>query len=284
MNQATSATIDCDQFSHWNRQMTELLSASPCLAQVEELVSALGLLVPTDGHYLAIFRHDGPPVELLGPLLQPGTPYDKGPYLLDPFFEIYLAKQPPACFRLRDIAPDNFHRSEYFTTFYRALRIHDEVGYVLPWPDLTAGHFSLIRSAESRRFRARHLAILNAVLPVVDMVLRRVWAASQKNKILADIYATALENPDGPIFGQDALTRRQQELARLLLKGHSAKSAAKAMNIAPGTARNHIRGIYERLSVSSRGELFNRFLSEHLQGTSSPPDERSRTHGNTPNR
>ena len=62
--------------------------------------------------------------------------------------------------------------------------------------------------------------------------------------------------PDSPAQagGADRLTPREQELLSLFAKGHSYKSAARELGISPLTVGDHVKAIYRKLSVNSRGE------------------------------
>ena len=63
-------------------------------------------------------------------------------------------------------------------------------------------------------------------------------------------------------FGRPLLTKRENEVVRLLLRGHSSKSVARELGIAVETARVHRKNIYTKLGVASQGDLFALFISE----------------------
>ena len=52
----------------------------------------------------------------------------------------------------------------------------------------------------------------------------------------------------------DRLTPREQELLTLFARGHSYKSAARELGISPLTVGDHVKAIYRKLQVNSRGE------------------------------
>lgn len=54
--------------------------------------------------------------------------------------------------------------------------------------------------------------------------------------------------------GPDRLTPREQELLTLFARGHSYKSAARELGISPLTVGDHVKAIYRKLEVNSRGE------------------------------
>lgn len=53
----------------------------------------------------------------------------------------------------------------------------------------------------------------------------------------------------------DALSAREQEVARAIARGMSAKEAGKVMEVAPNTVRVHLKHIYEKLGIHSQAEL-----------------------------
>ena len=63
----------------------------------------------------------------------------------------------------------------------------------------------------------------------------------------------------------DGLSAREREILRLLARGFAYKEMAEALGISIGTINTHIRRIYQKLHVRSRGEavaLFAPFPSE----------------------
>lgn len=58
------------------------------------------------------------------------------------------------------------------------------------------------------------------------------------------------------------LTPREAEIARRFSLGDSYKEIAKALDIAPTTARHHLREIYRKLDVSDKAELVRKLQAE----------------------
>jgi DNA-binding NarL/FixJ family response regulator len=56
------------------------------------------------------------------------------------------------------------------------------------------------------------------------------------------------------------LSPREEEILRLLARGHRCKEAADALGIGVGTVNTHVRHIYEKLHVRSRAEAVARFV------------------------
>ncbi|MHA0856939.1 response regulator transcription factor [Paenibacillus sp. CMAA1364] len=57
------------------------------------------------------------------------------------------------------------------------------------------------------------------------------------------------------------LTEREEELARLIIKGLSNRELADALHIAEGTARNYISTLYSKLEVVDRAQAIIRLQS-----------------------
>ena len=63
-------------------------------------------------------------------------------------------------------------------------------------------------------------------------------------------------------FGASVLTGREQQINQLLLRGHSSKSIARVLKIAPGTVMVHKRNLFSKLDISSQYELFSMFIDK----------------------
>jgi len=58
------------------------------------------------------------------------------------------------------------------------------------------------------------------------------------------------------------LTAREKEVTSLLLAGDSQKMIAAKLNVSFSTVSFHIRNLYRKLNIQSKGELFALFLAE----------------------
>src|SRR5919108_4637312 len=256
-----------EQLNGWSLSVSRLMAEIDSPQSLRTLIDALAAAVAFDTWFMAVFHTDGPPVILdyLGMGSRQET-YADGPYLLDPYYNAFLAGVGRGCFSLRQLAPDDFARTEYYRTYYRHIGVNDEVGYVLPFDQRSAGHVSLCRSATLPRFSARDLRWLQAVEPVVNAVMARACrdhrtavSPSAQPGFHDRLNRTLLE------LTTANLTEREGEIAGFLLRGHSAKSIARALRISPGTVRNHMKRIYAKLGVSSQTELFGVFLEALAQ-------------------
>jgi DNA-binding CsgD family transcriptional regulator len=188
--------------------------------------------------------------------------YASGPYLLDPLYQACRNGAVPGAYRLMELAPEAFYRSEYYRAFYRKISISDELGLLVQ--DGADGWIivSLARFARKQRFTDADTERLNAVFGLISAAVLRQWGR--------------MESPAQPArgsdwddrmqtFGSGVLSPREAEIVRLILQGHSTPSAAAYLGIAQGTVKVHRHHAYAKLGISSQAELFS-MASRHLAG------------------
>lgn len=184
--------------------------------------------------------------------------YFQGAYLLSPFYLRWrAAPEDCALHRLKDLAPDGFFDSIYYTDYYGRSGLVDEMGFIVPTTEETAVLISLGRTAQLNAYSRAERARLHAVQPLIDSAVRRHWAlvATPPKAQLREQLADALA-----LFGSTLLTDREQSVVQLMLRGHSSKSCARELGISPTTERVHRRHIYAKLGISSQAELFSLFF------------------------
>lgn len=59
-----------------------------------------------------------------------------------------------------------------------------------------------------------------------------------------------------------ALTRQEREVVKLVLRGASNREIAEALSIGEHTVESHLRNVYSRLELGSRGQLLARYFQE----------------------
>lgn len=195
--------------------------------------------------------------------------YFEGAYLLSPFYLRWLAaREAYGLYQLKEIAPDGFFDSVYYTDYYGRSGLIDEVGFVVPIDGLSAVLVSLGRTARLDVYSDDELRRLYDIEPIVRSSIQRHHSLisrptdTQLRKRLTD----ALN-----LFGSSLLTQREQNVVQLMLRGHSSKSCARMLGISPTTERVHRRNIYAKLEISSQAELFSLFF-DALAADDLPPD------------
>ena len=59
------------------------------------------------------------------------------------------------------------------------------------------------------------------------------------------------------------LTRRERQISHLVSYGLSTGEIAARLGLSPHTVRDYLKRIFEKVGVSSRGELVGRIYAEH---------------------
>ena len=247
-------------FAAWNAAALRVLTAAapPTIAQA--LDAALRLVLDFDVVLIAALHREAPPsVPYYGGAEEPSPAYHDGPYLLDPFYNRFLAGTTDGCFRLSEIAPEGFLRSDYFSSYYRHLDLADELGLLTALGPDSAAHISITRRRGRSRFTRRDHDWLAATAPLAREAVRRMnevqSPVANDRSALHDSLRQAYRH-----FGASVLTEREREVVHLLLQGNSAKAIARGLGISPETARNHLKRVYPKLGVASQAELFALFF------------------------
>ena len=274
---------DLGLLAAWSEAAAGLMGRldEPCLPAL--LDEALLRVVPFDLS-VAFAYPDG-----VGPMIlfdgfrerKPDAPlkaYLDGTYLLDPFYLACTARQKCGLYRMQDCAPDSYFQSEYFHSWevhpcisMESGALAEEIAYLFDLPGGPMVAYSLMRSNGRPTFSEAEIAVLRAVEPVVVRALRHHWrdrhlppgrrgseerASARSGEAIEAAFAT---------FAAERLTRQQQRIVQLVLRGHSNASVARNLCISEGTVKNHRHAIYDRLGVGTQSELFALFV-RHVAG------------------
>lgn len=265
------------------------------LAQTGRLIEAIGgpdfprmlreaidALAPIDSFIVLAYHARGTPV-ILHDGLRPeerevfDEHYLSGAYLLSPFYQACRSATEPGFHLISEIAPDGFTESEFCKTYYAPSGIVDEAGYTLPHGPGGAVLVSIGRVRVEDPFAPEDAERLRDFLPVLAAAARRHWPpgmAPDQVEGIAQPTIRAHLQAAFERFGTSLLTERERDVALLMLRGHSSKSAARRLEISPDTERVHRRNIYDKLEVSSQAELCSLFfeaLAEEPAGDPTDP-------------
>lgn len=256
--------------SSWHEAVGQLIRAADGEALSEALADAVDTLVSHEGTCLLAFHRDASP-EVVHHTLEPAgrrhylDRYLAGPYLLDPLYQLALDEDRPSVCRFRDKVPDRFRSSEYYRQYCERTHLQDEVDYLCKVSPTTT--LALVVGRRTRRFARTDLDRLSAVAPTVLAAMREIWerprVGNRAEEGDSDMHQRLTECFDR--FGESVLTDREREISQLLLRGHSSKSVARELNIAPGTVMVHKRNLFSKLGISSQYQLFSLFIDRLRQ-------------------
>ncbi len=246
--------------------------------------ATLRRIAPFDLSVIFGFPYDNRPMLLHDGYGSHATPtalqaYLGGAYLLDPFYTACVEGRAPGLWRMRELAPDQFFASD----FYSASEVHpcvslepgslvEEIGFLVPLPAGFTAAYSLMRMRGCRPFDGAEMRALRAVEPVVRETLRSHWRVLEPAPSPRDAgTANTSERLDGMMeaafetFCDDRLTYQQRRVVQLILRGHSNVSIGQQIGVAEGTVKIHRKNVYRRLGISSQSELFGLFVHDLLR-------------------
>lgn len=260
-----AATISTEALAAWSDGLVQVIDSFGSDSMPKRLCRAVGELVPIDFSSVFVLRRESAPIEILDDIPEgaEAVAYLESPYLLDPVYDSFLKGTLPECGLLEDYSPDDFFQSDYFLKYWRAINVVSEFSFNAACDDETAIHVPLSRVKGSQPFNRRELAIFESIAPLVNAMMVRFWEAGREE------YSKPMERADAfhrrlqhvlDNFGSSILTAREQQIVQLTMRGYSDKLAARALDISPGTVRNHKKNIFSKLKVSSQGQVFGLFL------------------------
>jgi DNA-binding CsgD family transcriptional regulator len=251
----------------WHEAVADIIGQSSGNAIANGLIGAIGAVVKHEGTCLIAFHRDAGP-DVLHHTLEPAgrkhylERYLAGPYLLDPLYQLAIRNRKPSLCRFRDELPDRFRSSEYYRQYCERTHLLDEMDYLLRVAPGTT--LVLVVGRRNRLFNKAELQRLKLIEPIVQASLKRIWAAwlerSDVTEGRNDVHLRLTRSFER--FGEKVLTGRERQISQLLLRGHSSKSIARVLKIAPGTVMVHKRNLFAKLCISSQYELFSLLLDD----------------------
>ena len=253
----------------WHRAVAEMIVAGDGRAVAAALARAIGLVVDHGGTCLLAFHRDASP-EVLHHTLEPAAArhyldrYLAGPYLLDPLYQLAVSDSRPALCRFRDAQPDRFRSSEYYRQYCERTHLRDEMDFLVGAGRRTT--LALVVGRRQHRFTQAELRRLELIEPTVRAAITRSWTLCAAGRDegakdgAGDFHRRLTECFER--FGEDLLTDRERQVSQLLLRGHSSKSIARELDIAPGTVMVHKRNLFAKLGISSQFELFSLLIDD----------------------
>lgn len=251
----------------WIAAVASIIGAEKGKEVATGLTDAIDAAVEHEGTAVIAFHKDASP-DVLHHTLEPAgrrhylERYLDGPYLLDPLYQLALRSKKATLCRFREELPDRFRSSEYYRQYCERTHLLDEMDYLTPVSRNTT--VVLVIGRRNRMFNKSELHRLELIEPMVHATIGRLWRAwvarSGDSRGKDDVHKRLTECFES--FGQSVLTRREREISQLLLRGHSSKSIARELSIAPGTVMVHKRNLFGKLGISSQYELFSLLIDD----------------------
>ncbi len=193
-----------------------------------------------------------------------GSVYRNHLWLLSP---LYLSAKAGVrgFFHILDIAPENFEHSEYYQVYYHSNGVKDQVGFLVECGNGSPIAISLERTPALRRFSARDKRNLGEITKTVAALARQQWpdgVSASKPASAKSLDSSLHLHVENLLlqFGSSCLTPRERDVVQLVLKGYPSKVASQKLKISRQTEQVHRKNIYQKLGLSSHGELFSLFF------------------------
>ena len=258
-------TLSIEDLKAWSDGCARVIETVDEAETPRRLCAALCDLVPIDFSGVFLLRRHSAPIAVLDDI-PPGTEaisYLESLYLLDPVYDHFLRGTLPTCALLDDICPDDFFESDYFLKYWSNVNIVSEFSINTHYDSDTVLHVPLSRIGGSKPFSQSDIDTLTAVSGTVVATLRRYWIARraryESGATKADTFHAHLRFVMDN-FGCSLLTAREMDIMQLTMRGYSDKLSARELDITPGTVRNHKKSIFNKLQVSSQGQVFGLLL------------------------
>jgi len=233
------------------------------------LMDLLRSVVEFDNWVVVVFWPQGKP-QLIAEL-QARTPHDElfkgylnSVYLLDPFYQFSLGAINRGVYCLDEVAPDHFRDTEYFRRYFSINVLEDEVQFLAPLP---AGGTLSLSLGSKRRFSSAEIGTL--CLYGAWIIPLMCHAVAAQTAVQSPAAGSATEGDRRLHFenalrkrSSESLTKREIEIALLILAGHSTKNIARLLDVSPATAKVHRRNLYKKLDISSQATLFLLILDD----------------------
>lgn len=110
----------------------------------------------------------------------------------------------------------------------------------------------LLKRSSPEELQSAVLDVMRGGVPMTSEIARRVIASFRRQPAKAD--------------AAGKLTPREEEILALLAKGFVSKEIAGKLGVSYETVRDHLKHIYEKLHVHSRGEAVARFKETQEAG------------------
>ena len=100
----------------------------------------------------------------------------------------------------------------------------------------------------------------------------QIWADSKQLGYVLDAFAQSPLGQTPMVNGLNLVSKREQEVVRLVVEGLSNREIAQRLNLSEHTIKNYVFRIFDKLGVSNRVELVHLALANGERSLSSEND------------
>ncbi len=260
--------------SHFNSLLADAISALNTPTFTPKLMRVLSALLDFDCAVILGYRENKHPIYLYDSIENERDllfqRYLTNSFQNDPFFQKLNESKQQGIFTLKDVVRKGADYQTYCDQFYRQTGWKDELSMLIQIEEHSWVVFYFGYLEQAKGFSKHQITRLQTYFSILQSLCQQHWkqieftmsesvlSPEEHSGSLRESIEQALAT-----FGIDTLTKREQEIATLLVQGFDSKEIATRLNLVQGTVKNHRKRIYSQLNVSSLGELFQLFLN-HL--------------------
>jgi DNA-binding CsgD family transcriptional regulator len=227
--------------------------------------------LPVDSSSVIFYNKNMPPELLFANLLEHEDKifyarFLDGAYVASPAYQGFMNNYADGVYSWSELMPDGFKNSQMYASYYQPSGIEDLVYFFINNGDLGFIQFCLGRHSPNPKFSPVELSLFATIGLLVTSLIRKhvAFTLQQQAQQVLPLSAVVSERVNYLLdnFEAEVLTRRERQIAKLVITGHSSQSAADNLNISPGTERVHRAKLYAKLKLRSNSELFSYFLDQ----------------------
>ena len=251
----------------WNEIIAEAVNCQDRGQLVELIVQAVSLANNIDSICVFIYDEKNKPVALYDFVQPTGSlgsteNYIKGAYLLNPFYQLCVSDQPSGIFFLNNLVSADFWQGEHYKSYYQYANIEDEADFLFPLKSGSTFVVSIARDESQPKFSQADRDTLWSIEPLMQLLVERYEELEEGNNHQHTYNLATFSSLDEAIdsFFGSKLSTRELEVVRLMLRGNTGVQIAKILERSPDTIKAHKKSIYNKLEVSTLGDLFAGFI------------------------
>lgn len=256
---------------------TELVSAIGHDDFFAVLARRLSAFFPYDWLVVFLYRCGATPVLLHDTISSEDSRegisnYLRNTYVLSPVYRAFLGGIQPGLYFMRDLAPrappEDFDAEQFGVRIDRK----EEVGFLtqgwpkgmqellLAFPVPQGGLIEISLSVSTARGGVDGVSPepLQRIFRLLLSCISKHWEIRLGDCALQSEQPRLIKQVQS--FDSVALTQREREIVKMVLRGHSSAAIARELYIALPTVKTHRRNAYEKLGVNTLAELVARFL------------------------
>ena len=275
-----NSTLTLDHIGSFDRIFTKHISNAIDAVGKDRLPNLLIKLIKfrikIDAAILIIYRPESKPILLNSTFKEKRAKlglnnYINDTYVLNPAYLSFKKGETRGITKITEISGKDSIKSVHYTKYkIKEARDEDlgfltegwperleEISILFDLPNKEMGELAIFKKKISG-FNKSDLNTLQVLEPLIYSIFKNHWSTARQNIICEKSLSNKNKRYDS--FGENTLSPREMEVAKLIFEGHSGNSIAANLDIAITTVKSHRKNMYKKLGIGSQQELFSRYI------------------------